>query len=800
MLEIILSIQNKNNLTTPIHLYNIIYVYVIPMDISHLVINSSYKKKYEKYLNNVLYSTPSLKEAVELSKTFSLPLHPKYIFYFSEVSPQLAIELFKELQELQELSFNTSFNGIQIKTRHKSLFECLGLTHKWVEQIEGVDTIVFDSSSFCNFLVNCNVFNCYTLDDLKETKNQELCITAFEELQQLCADNLDKELLEIINMHCDIEIRDKAGSYIGARMGRPEKAKMRKLDGRPQGLFMIGNGKKVQREKRFGEDEISSEIIQNRMRNIIESYENGTAYSEYRVLECESCGEESLYPICVHCKGKCVPQYFNRYDGSKIHSKIDSKIDPKKTPQNVESNELAVQYKRCEIELKPYIDTVRERLQLTELPKLVKGIRGTSNEHRTIEVLDKAFLRSKYDLYVNKDGTIRYDMIEMGITHFKAKEIGTSIETLKKLGYYYDYLGNELVNDSQIIEIFPQDVILPDCSMSEDEIASETIINIGKFIDESLEKLYHLKPFYNFKTKEDTIGHLIIGLAPHTSAGIIGRIIGYSKTQGCFSHPVWHAAQRRNLDGDENGIMLLLDGLLNGSREFLPNRRGSKTMDVSLVLTAHLYLDQIDDEVHGMDIVPFYPLEFYRFCKQYESPKNIKIEKIDNRLGVKELDKKYLSYFFTHDNTNLNNTILCSAYKTLPSMAEKLATQLDIGKKIRAVNEHKVGELVIDKHFMKDIKGNLRKFGMQNFRCTSCNTTYRRPPLNGRCSNCFEASINFTIHEGSIKKYLSPSFNIAKNYDIDPYIVESLELVNLRMEGVFGKEIETQKDLNGFFR
>jgi DNA polymerase II large subunit len=330
-------------------------------------------------------------------------------------------------------------------------------------------------------------------------------------------------------------------------------------------------------------------------------------------------------------------------------------------------------------------------------------------------------------------------------------------------------------------------------------LASDFVMNTGKFVDECLEKLYGVEKFYNFKNKEDTIGHLLIGLAPHTSAGIVGRIIGYSRTQGCFSHPVWHAAQRRNLDGDENGVMLLLDGLINFSREYLPDRRGAKTMDTSLVLTSHLYLDQIDDEVHGMDIVPYYSLEMYRAAKKFKNPKEIKITKVENKISEIETDKKYLGYGFTHNTDDLNNTIMCSSYKSVPSMKEKMNLQLELGKKIRAVDEHQVGSFIIDKHFMKDIKGNLRKFGMQTFRCTNCNTSYRRPPLNGKCIHCKKSSINFTIHEGSIKKYLHPSFDIVKNYNVDPYIVETLELTNLRIEGVFGKQKNLQKSLEGFF-
>ena len=73
---------------------------------------------------------------------------------------------------------------------------------------------------------------------------------------------------------------------------------------------------------------------------------------------------------------------------------------------------------------------------------------------------------------------------------------------------------------------------------------------------------------------EDLVGQLIIGLAPHTSGGVLGRIIGWSDTSGGYAHPLFHAAKRRNCDGDEDCIMLLMDGLLNFSRQLLPNRRG----------------------------------------------------------------------------------------------------------------------------------------------------------------------------------------------------------------------------------
>ncbi len=737
-------------------------------------------------LENPLVNIPNLSKAIEISQTYKISLHPRYLFYWNELS---SVDLISFLEKLKKIKFKEEdktikYSALPSNDKLKKQFEVLGIEHSIkkiaIEKIKSEEeaTVIIINNKNTEILLTNLGFDYTKLD-------KEKLISQFEKIIKFTKENLSKSSCEILT-NCssiNLEIRDKGGTYIGCRMGRPEKAKMRKLDGRPQGLFSIGEGKKV-KVKEFGETDDKTEMLQNRLKNIVEAYHNGSVDARFCIYHCANCEKDIIYRTCPTCNSKGEQKYFDRYTG---------------TPVNKEK-EGAVKYKYTNIDMNEYIENVRKITKTVELPKLVKGLNETINKDHIVEHLSKAFMRAKHDLYVNKDGTVRFDMIEMGLTHFKGKEIGTSVEKLKELGYKKDYLGKDLTDENQLIEIFPQDVILPDCIESGDELASDFVINTGKFVDECLEKLYGVEKFYNFKTKEDTIGHLLIGLAPHTSAGIVGRIIGYSKTQGCFSHPVWHAAQRRNLDGDENGVMLLLDGLINFSRQYLPDRRGAKTMDTSLVLTSHLYLDQVDDEVHGMDIVPYYSLEMYRAAKKFKNPKDIKITKVENKISEEEMDNKYLGYGFTHNTDNLNNTILCSSYKSVPSMKEKMDLQLGIGKKIRAVDEHQVGSFIIDKHFMKDIKGNLRKFGMQTFRCTGCNTIYRRPPLNGRCTHCKKSSINFTIHEGSIKKYLGPSFDIIKNYNVDPYIIETLELTNLRIEGVFGKEKHLQKSLDSFWK
>jgi DNA polymerase II large subunit len=718
----------------------------------------------EKFLKDPFRVKPTLDEAILISRKYGVGLHPSNLYYFDELSASEFIEFLEFLSKNMKFEKDGSSSCSSEKKRE---FEIIGIEHTLAKKDikhneKEINSIVIDSLNTSKILVNLGLID-----------YKKVTLSSFQkrivELVAYISEYLSKTPQILLNECNELSIRDKAGTYIGARMGRPEKAKMRKQfnsETKSHALFPVGTAG-------------------GRTKNLVDVFKKEGAVEEhFRVYIDADNGEETIYPMSLDTKTPNKQKVFEKYTFRELKEETDESILFKKTT----------------IDLNPYEKELRNILgPNVPYPKHVKGITDTINQHHTVEHLAKGFLRAINGVYVNKDGSIRFDMIEMGMTHFKPKEIGTSIEKLHKLGYTHDYLGKVLENKEQICEMLPQDVALPDCAESGDEFASDFVMKTGNYVDDLLEKLYKLPKFYNFKTKEDTIGHLLIGLAPHTSAGIVGRIIGYTNTQGCFSHPVWHAAQRRNLDGDENGVMLLLDGLINSSREFLPNRRGSRTMDVSLVLTAHLLLDQVDDEVHGMDIVSHYPLDFYRKNKTYCSPKDVKIEQVEKRVYTEEIGDRYLGYQFTHDTDNMNDTIMCSSYKSVPSMKEKLDLQLALGRKIRAVDADKVGALVIDKHFMKDIKGNLRKFGQQQFRCTNCNTKYRRPPLIGKCVNCKEPSVNFTISEGSVKKYVQHSFDICRDFNIDPYLVEVLELTQLRLDGVFGKDLEKQKSLSSFF-
>jgi DNA polymerase II large subunit len=256
-----------------------------------------------------------------------------------------------------------------------------------------------------------------------------------------------------------------------------------------------------------------------------------------------------------------------------------------------------------------------------------------------------------------------------------------------------------------------------------------------------------------------------------------------------------HAAMRRDCDGDEAAIMLLLDVLINFSREFLPSHRGG-TQDAPLVLNGKVYAREVDDQILDFELVNSYPLELYEKAEQKLHSNEIKIEMVKQRLARGE--DPYINTGFTHDTDNFNQGATCSSYKTLPTMQEKVGAQMDLCVKLRSVDHADVARLIIDRHFMRDLKGNLRKFSQQNFRCGHCNTIYRRPPLIGKCEQC-GGKIIFTISYGSIVKYLEPALSLTRNYDVPAYIKQDLELTKKYIESIFGKETEKQEALGKWF-
>ncbi|PIN87261.1 DNA polymerase II large subunit [Candidatus Woesearchaeota archaeon CG10_big_fil_rev_8_21_14_0_10_44_13] len=682
--------------------------------------------------------------AFEFSKRLKVPLHPAYTYYWSTISKEQLLVLLNWLKKGRiERSERIDKLIIPLEEGGKRVLEILGIPHT----VATNEYVVVGREHSTALLSTFGIKEISDVDSIIEKIKLEE----------------GKATLEMINLLSPVILRDKAGTFIGARMGRPEKAKMRELTGSPQVLFPVGEEG-------------------GRLRCFQSALEAGKITSHFPIYKCCNCNRETIYRVCEVCDKKTTQLFICKTCGPK-----EGKVCQKHGEN--------ISYLQRSIDSKHFFSSSLSKLKMKDYPDLIKGVRGTSNKDHIPENLCKGILRAKHGIYVNKEGTTRYDMTELPITHFKPREIKTSVIKLKELGYEKDIKGRPLENEDQIVELRPQDVILPSTIEALDEPADEVLFKVANFIDDLLVSFYGLKSYYNLKSKNDLVGHLAIGLAPHISAGTVCRIIGFSETQGMYAHPLMHAAMRRDCDGDEACVMLLMDALLNFSRQYLPDKRGGRTMDSPLVLTSKINPSEVDDMVHGLDVVWSYPLEFYEAALQYKYAHEIEIEQLKKRLGT---EKQYEGIGFTHDITNINSGVNCSAYKTLPSMEEKLKGQMDLAEKIRAVDESDVAKLVIEKHFIKDTKGNLRKFSMQEFRCTKCNEKFRRPPLAGRCTKC-AGNIIFTISEGSVIKYLEPSMSLANKYNVPAYLKQTLELTKRRIEGVFGKDKEVQRGLGAWF-
>ncbi len=717
-------------------------------------------------------NTDSLKvdfeKAIEISLNEKISLYPKYIFYWTEISRENFLGLIEWLK-YGKASKKIILPYTKIDQEKFSLgkraLELLGVEHEVA--IEHVIINLENSKSlFANLGIDFEILNEETSDSLLEERSLKEIISSYEEkVKKIISEkkeNEEKSVLEIINSLSKFNIRDKAGDFIGARMGRPEKAKLRKLTGSPNALFPVGNEG-------------------GRLRSFQSALESGGVASAFPIFYCEKCKMETIYRTCETCGSKTIKMFYCRECG-------------KTSEERCKEHKISVSYSNKTIDIDHYFQRAKEKLGLSngEIPPLIKGIRGTSSTDHIVENLAKGILRARFDLQVNKDGTIRFDATEMPLVSFKPKEISVSIEKLREIGYDKDIYGKELIGEDQILELMPHDILLPSSPDSPDGRADDIFMRICHFIDEMLVKFYNMEPIYNVKKREDLVGKIGVCIAPHNCAGVVCRIIGFSNTLGMFASPFMHAAIRRDCDGDEAAIMLLGDVLLNFSREFLPQHRGG-TQDCPLVLNAKIDAGEVDDQIMDFELVDEYPLELYRLAEQRRHSSEIHVR--DVRSVLKEGKDPFTGMMFTHNTENFNEGVACSSYKLLETMQDKVRHQMELVEKIRAANTSETARLIIERHFLKDMRGNLRKFSMQEFRCVACNEIMRRLPLTGVCQKC-SGKIIFTTHEGGIKKYLEPALELAKKYNLSPYIRQSLELTKRHIDSIFGKEIEKQEGLS----
>ncbi|PSP74077.1 DNA polymerase II large subunit [Halobacteriales archaeon QS_3_64_16] len=765
-------------------------------------------------------------------------------------------------------------------------------------------------------------------------------------------------------------IQERAPTRIGNRMGRPEKSEKRELSPAVHTLFPIGEAGGNQRDVTKATDH---------------SAERGAKPGEIGVQlgrrECTQCGTETFRTRCPEddCGGWTEPAYECPDCEITVTPHESGTVECPRCGE--EASSTAWRTVDLKSEYRNALESVDERENAFPI---LKGVKGLTSTHKTPEPIEKGVLRAKHGVSTFKDGTVRYDMTDLPVTSVRPAELDVSVDRFRQLGYEEDVLGDPLRHDDQLVELEVQDVVLSDG-------AADHLLKTAAFVDDLLVNHYDAEPFYELDDREELVGELVFGMAPHTSAAVVGRVVGFTNAAVGYAHPYFHAAKRRNCfhpetklwyeteagwqygtieelvethledpteddfgtlveepteairvpsldadgeptretveavskhpapehlveietadghcltvtpdhtmlrrasgegsgieevraseiavgdrvpaydggetttmtravgakngeatvadggdgdqnedggrnnpplsevtrveivesesehvycltvpthrvavngiyaaqcDGDEDCVMLLMDGLLNFSKSFLPDKRGGK-MDAPLVMSSRIDPAEIDDEAHNMDVAEAYPRGFYEATRAMADPGEVEITVAEESVGT---PSQYTGFRHTHDTSNIALGPDLSAYKTLGSMLNKTNAQLELARKARAVDETDVAERIIEYHFLPDLIGNLRAFSRQETRCLGCGTKYRRVPLSGSCREC-DGRVNLTVHEGSVKKYIETATTVAEEYDCRPYTKQRLEILERNIESIFEDDTNKQSGIADF--
>ena len=680
----------------------------------------------ERFFEDPVSNIPEIDEAVRLSRRYGIPIHPRYLPFWRNV----------EVDELEDLR-GWLRESLKRPVRQGGYF-LLPHSEKYKQILE-------------KLLIEHRVSRHGTLLHRDWVKALIALLNPFNP-RHLQGESVFKAVEEVSG----IPQRDKAGSFVNARMGRPEKADQRETTPPVNILFPVSTAGGLSRD-------------------LVAASNNTKPVVDLVRRICPNCGASTWKHVCGECG---VPTVIRGVCGSCGR-------------ENEYSEEGRCRWCGGQVRYhQKVVVNVGEELYRAArnigepVPQRVKGVKGLTSLAKVPEPIEKGILRARYGLYVYKDGTIRFDSTNAPMTHFTPRQIGTPVEKLRELGYTHDISGEPLSHEDQVLELRIQDIIIP-------RRAADHLLKVSKFIDDVLVKMAGMKPYYRLERPEDLIGHLVAYLSPHTYAAVVARIIGVVDGLICFAHPLLHAAKRRDCDGDEDSLMLLLDPLINFSRLYLPAKIGGR-MDAPLLITTIVYPEEVDEQAHNLDICDRIPLEVFQAAEESRHVSEVAdiIPTIKSMLGRREA---FGGTRFTHSQRTLVYRRAESSYKRYASMLEKIEGQLKVAEMISSVDISIVAEKITETHILPDILGNAKAFFVQKFKCRRCGASYRRMPLSGRCQAC-GGEVAQTVFRGAIEKYMELAEEVLSRHVRDPYLKEHMGIALENVYSIFGRgEVEERR-------
>lgn len=457
--------------------------------------------------SEVNHDTITAEEAIEHTQETGVPLHPEYTYLWHDIEPEQYAALHALLSESKEEDGTVTL----ARESHKILEELL-VPHKLKSDGVKLDEEIYDLLSYC-----------------------------------VSENPVDDDVLGQVNESAPFTVRPRSLTRIGARMGRPEKAEKREMHPMVHSLFPIRDAGTDERriDKAAKSQENADHTIGTTQK---EEYKGkGVVEAEINYRECTKCDNTTFKARCPECG-----------------SRTEEKIVCNGCGNVGEEEEHGEQCRRCgetymlstqrELNVhKEYRDALEGLKERENNIGNVKGVKRLTSDSKIPEPIEKGLLRAKYDISTFRDGTARYDMCDLPLTTFKPQEVGISAEKARELGYKEDVNGEPLEDPDQLAEIKMQDVIVA-------EEAGDYLLEVSKYIDDLLVKYYDMEPFYEAETKEDLVGELMLGMAPHTSAATAARLLGFTEASANYAHPFFHAAKRRNCFHPSTELTVKLNG------------------------------------------------------------------------------------------------------------------------------------------------------------------------------------------------------------------------------------------------
>ena len=348
----------------------------------------------EDILADPFKNKPNAKEAIAISSVLGIPLHPFFTFFWENIS----LEEFEALRKWLLAS--------ETKEDDAVVQEIVGLKDNETKHV--LEELCIPHQIIANKIK--------LVDDEAHALAFSLGLHAPE-----ARIDSSGSVFENIQKFTAIQVRQKAPSFVGARMGRPEKAKRRQMKPLVHALFPVG-------------------LAGGSRRNLSEASNKGTIEVDIVRRRCLNCNRFTVRVKCPSCGSETVLEKFCPQCGRNL-----------KEDTCPVCNVSTRSYAKQEVNVRALMSSACRNLGLHTL-KLVKGVKGMTNETKTPEILEKGILRAKHDLSVFKDGTIRFDVTNAPLTHFTPKEMGVSVEHLRKNNYLHDHEGNPLTESEQICE------------------------------------------------------------------------------------------------------------------------------------------------------------------------------------------------------------------------------------------------------------------------------------------------------------------------------------------------------------